>query len=57
MGARFFLLRYRIPSHVSQETCSSFPSWSQRFTYPRKRTGYASREPMADLLAVGEKVQ
>jgi hypothetical protein len=28
MDAPFFHLHHRIPSHVSQETCSSFPSWS-----------------------------
>ena len=57
MGARFLLLHHRIPSHVSQEApCSSSPSWSERFTYSRKCTGFASREPMVDLLAVGEEV-
>ncbi|SRR6266403_296047 len=42
-------------SHVSWETFSSFPSRSQRCTYSRECTGYASQEPMVDVLAVGAK--
>ena len=58
MDPWFFPLHWhhRIPSHVSQETCSSLPSWSQRSTFDRKCTGYAWRELVVDLLAVGERL-
>jgi hypothetical protein len=57
MDAHILFLHHRTPSHFSQETCSAFSSWSKGFTYSRKRTRYALREPVVDVQPVGKNLQ